>query len=269
MDWFIANISWIKDTLWVIFTLIATIIAILTYRRARYTLLQPLRSEVVKRQTELMVELLEYISGTKRNIYFGIDYMGIIACNAYKLLELCGYTLADENVGKTVEKNIGGFMFLKSEGEIHTFCVPADPFGTDDENIAKKQAAYKLHIRERIQNGGSLTDLEGLFLTKTHSETVSRLKEFRDNPFMPQSIQTMLDQLLDDINQNIRGPLFKELEMFIVRANSMKSDQDNPLKITYQAMYNDFLRYSKSHTEIVKEISDSIRKYLLVDAKWS
>ena len=126
-----------------------------------------------------------------------------------------------------------------------------------------------MHIRERIQNGGSLTDLEGLFLTKTHSETVSRLKEFRDNPFMPQSIQTMLDQLLDDINQNIRGPLFKELEMFIVRANSMKSDQDNPLKTTYQAMYNDFLRYSKSHTEIVKEISDSIRKYLLVDAKWS
>lgn len=64
-------------------------------------------------------------------------------------------------------------MFLKSEGEIHTFCVPADLFVTDDENIAKKQAAYKLHIRERIQNGGSLTDLEGLFLTKTHSETVS------------------------------------------------------------------------------------------------
>lgn len=86
---------------------------------------------------------------------------------------------------------------------------------------------------------------------------------------MPKSIQTMLDKILNDINQNIRRALFKELEMFIVRANSMESGQDNPLKITYQAIYNDFLRYVKSHIEIVKDISDSIRKYLLVDAKWS
>lgn len=87
MQWIISNISWIKDVLWVIFTLIAIIIAILTYRRARYTLLQPLRSEVVKRQTELLAELPEYIAGSKKIINFGIDYMGIIACNAYKLLE--------------------------------------------------------------------------------------------------------------------------------------------------------------------------------------
>lgn len=72
MQWIISNISWIKGVLWVIFTLMATVIAILTYKRARYTLLQPLRSEVVKRQTELLVEFLKHISGSKQNIYLAL-----------------------------------------------------------------------------------------------------------------------------------------------------------------------------------------------------
>ena len=269
MQWIISNISWIKDVLWVIFTLIATIIAILTYRRARYTLLQPLRSEVVKRQTELLVELLEYISGPTTNIYFGIDYMGIIACNAYKLLELCDFVLVDENIGKTVAENIGGFVFLKTHGEINSFCIPADPFGTNNEDIAKKQLAYKQSVKEQIRLCGSIAKLEGLYLTKQHSETLAKLERFRDNPFMPKSIRNLLNQLLEDIQKNIKGPLFKELEKFIVQANSMETDKDHPVSITYQAMYNDFLRYCKSHTKTINEITSCVREYLLVDSKWS
>ena len=44
----VENIGIVKDILWIIFTLIATIVAVLTYKRARLTFLQPLRSEVVK-----------------------------------------------------------------------------------------------------------------------------------------------------------------------------------------------------------------------------
>ncbi len=269
MQWVISNISWIKDALWVVFTLIATIIAILTYRRARYTLLQPLRSEVVKRQTELLVELLEYISGPKNNIYFGIDYMGMIACNSYKLLELCDFVLVDENIGKTVAENIGGFMFLKTHGEINSFCIPTDPFETNNEDISQRQLAYRKSVKEQIRSQGSIAELEGLYLTKKHAETLAELERFRDNPFMPKSIQNLLNQLLEDIQKNIRGPLFKELEKFIVRVDSMESDKEHPVNITYQAIYNDFLRHSKSHTKTINEITNSVREYLLVDAKWS
>ena len=86
---------------------------------------------------------------------------------------------------------------------------------------------------------------------------------------MPKSIQNLLNQLLEDIQKNIRGPLFKELEKFIVRVDSMESDKEHPVNITYQAIYNDFLRYSKSHTKTINEITSCVREYLLVDAKWS
>lgn len=58
----VENIGIIKDVLWIIFTLVATIVAVLTYKRARLTFLQPLRSEVVKRQIDEMIELLNFLN---------------------------------------------------------------------------------------------------------------------------------------------------------------------------------------------------------------
>ena len=48
-----SNISWIKDVFVVVLTSVATVIAILTYLRAKETILQPVRTEVIKRQTEI------------------------------------------------------------------------------------------------------------------------------------------------------------------------------------------------------------------------
>jgi hypothetical protein len=52
------NITWLKDFATILFTATGTIVAILTYRRARATVLQPIRNEVIKKQSEILVELL-------------------------------------------------------------------------------------------------------------------------------------------------------------------------------------------------------------------
>ncbi|CAB1245778.1 conserved protein of unknown function [Ruminococcaceae bacterium BL-4] len=268
MTWLVDNISWIKDILWILFTLVATLIAILTYRRARYTLLQPLRSEVVKRQTNMLMKLLEFVAGQKGEIYFKIDYMGIIACNAYKLLELTDYHFLDDDIRKKVEENIGGQIILTSSGYPKTFCAPTDPFYVDDSG-AKDFCNYKKLIISEIKEGKGLVSLENLYLTKQHVLTVSTIEKYRDSPLMPQKIQIELSQLLCDISNNIRGPLFKELENFISEAIKMDSSEHSPLSIHYQAIYNRYLKYSKSHTELVEQITATIRSYLQVDAKWS
>lgn len=78
-NWIWNNLTSIKDLLWIVFTLIATVIAILTYRRARFSLLQPLRGEVVKRQIDEMIELLEFLSTD--DLDKKIDYMNILQGN--------------------------------------------------------------------------------------------------------------------------------------------------------------------------------------------
>ena len=51
------NIGWIKDGFTILFTLTGTVLAILTYRRARHTVLQPIINEVIKKQSGLLSDL--------------------------------------------------------------------------------------------------------------------------------------------------------------------------------------------------------------------
>lgn len=77
------NITWIKDIFWVVFTSIATIVSIKTYIRAKSTILQPLRTEVIKRQTDLLVELLSFLLDRQKDFYFKIDYFGLVNTNVF------------------------------------------------------------------------------------------------------------------------------------------------------------------------------------------
>jgi len=124
MDVLIINLSTIKDLLWIIFTLVATLVAVLTYRRARFTILQPLRTEVIKRQTDLLIQLLDYLEDDEVNFYFKVDYMGIISCNAYLLLKHYGFILKDDSVEEAVKNNVSGMLILKESGVLKSIKLP-------------------------------------------------------------------------------------------------------------------------------------------------
>ena len=71
IDFISTNIGWVKDSFTTIFAITGTVLAILTYRRARYTILQPIRNEVIKKQSELLTNLL-------RILVIPITYSGFI-----------------------------------------------------------------------------------------------------------------------------------------------------------------------------------------------
>ncbi|WP_326974606.1 hypothetical protein [Caproicibacter sp. BJN0012] len=266
MNWVINNISWLKDVLWVLFTLIATLLAILTYRRARYTLLQPLRSEVVKRQTEVLVELLDFVSVEKGEFYFDLDYMGIAACNAFDLLTTYNFKLTDDKISKAVQENIGGFMLLEDSGPTKTFKVHRSPFHEQLFDDEKEFENYKKELNDQIEKG--VVRMEKLYLTKTHQKTIQKINEFIANPFMPTKIINLLETLLADIDFNLKNYMIPELKKFILQAKSFNSSEENPLHISYQAIYNSFIYESKSHSPTIKDIRKEIREYLLIDKKW-
>ncbi|MCW3789833.1 hypothetical protein [Plebeiibacterium sediminum] len=61
IDYIKENINWLKDLFTLIFAGTGTVVAILTYRRARATILQPIRTEVIKKQSEILTKLLQVI----------------------------------------------------------------------------------------------------------------------------------------------------------------------------------------------------------------
>jgi hypothetical protein len=78
-----------KDIAQILFYLVVAIVTILTYRRARLTILQPLRTEVFKLQLQEMTALLKISAGRDElelQEYFG--FPALLDANCQRLLDL-------------------------------------------------------------------------------------------------------------------------------------------------------------------------------------
>ena len=263
VDILICNLTEIKDFLWIVFTLIATIIAILTYRRARFTILQPLRTEVIQRQTDLLVQLLDFLEDDGIELYSKVDYLGIISCNVYFLIKHYGFILKDESLKDAVMNNTAGMLILKESGTLKSVELP-QIFNSDSKSVSDNgKEDYEL-AKQGIVN------LEMLYLTKQHMTCMEKMEYFIKNTFMPQEIQILLSKINDDITYNLKNPLKQELELFI-KDLCMKHKgitEENSISVAHIAIYNYFQRKSKKSKAQIKEIRKITRQYLMIDKKW-
>ncbi len=104
------NIYWIKDIFTLILVATATVISILAYRRARATVLQPIRNEVIKKQSLILSEVLAFLP--KTTFDRSLDYVGVASANAYLALRDYGFVFKDQKeILDKVDKTICGWLF--------------------------------------------------------------------------------------------------------------------------------------------------------------
>ena len=249
-NWIVANMTNLKDFLWIVFTFIATLVAILTYRRARHTLLQPLRTEVIKRQTDLLVNLLDYFDESV--LYsFKLDYCNIVSFNVIKLLERYGINFSDDTILKEIEEERAGAIFDKNI------------FLQSSDSKAESENQYKVN-KVNLNND----KVEEVFFTKQHFMCKRELVNYANNPFMPKKIKKLLNEIESDINDNL-SMLMKLLNEFYTKINSEQIlDEGFLVNEVCSAVYNEFNTRSKKHDEKIKKIKELIGQYLMVDKKW-
>ena len=270
-DWIIANLASLKDAFWIVFTMVTTIVAVLTYRRAKATLLQPLRSEVIKRQTDNLVHLLDFLDSKESNINLLIDYAGIIHCNIYMFSEACGFftevkDMKEDDFQQNMKNHIAGMMLIKKEGPIKSIVVPG-PFDFLPKQTEEEKKQEQNERRILYKNG--VFDNEYLLLTKEFNDFMRELSGFIHNPFTPTKIIKVLKELQKDIYYNINNPLQEEVKCFMQQMCGKMSHLKENLPIQFKPMgvVNNFSRRAKSHNESVKQLRKYIREYLMVDKK--
>lgn len=108
----IENIDWIKDIITTLFSITAIIITVLTYRRARHTILQPIRSEVIKKQTQILIDILEFINDNSSNAKMLFDYNNLMSINEELFLRNFGLkSLSDEEKKFAEDKLLGKLIY--------------------------------------------------------------------------------------------------------------------------------------------------------------
>lgn len=89
------NIIWLKDLFTLLFVGTGTVVAILTYRRARATILQPIRTEVIKKQSELLSKLLQTLNDNNQSFEVGLDYLNLVQINVMLTLRDFGFVFKE------------------------------------------------------------------------------------------------------------------------------------------------------------------------------
>lgn len=100
------NIGWIKELFSIVFSGAATVLAILTYLRAKETFLQPVRSEVIKKQARILTEMFTEIGDCKPQ---DLDYLGIVVATVFISLDSYGFVFkGHKEILEKINKNIVG-----------------------------------------------------------------------------------------------------------------------------------------------------------------
>ena len=268
------NLTSAKDIATIIFYLITSVIAMLTYRRAKATILQPKRTELIKKQTEIFSNFLSFINQNENSIDNGLDYVNLFGNNVDLVLRDFGLIEIDKVSEDYLQfnSNISGWIqFL--ENDIHNFIFAKGNLEDYDKLIFEidnraRQKYYQKCLEE------NKFDVYRIFYTEKHEKFYKTLREFAFNPFLPSDVQKLALQIGKDLQENthvVLRVLLKKLVLEYSNANNNKESINQIIlapEFSHQTLYRVFEKERIHHDKLFEELRKLIRKHLNIDEKW-
>jgi hypothetical protein len=262
------NVSWIKDLFTLIFVGIATIISILAYRRARATILQPIRNEVIKKQSKILTELLDYLSKERSSIDEGIDYVGVASISAFLTLKNYGFVFKNQKeILEKIDKIEVGWLYC-GESKILKDVEVIGMLKEEDKREKSLKEVYH-NGKEKFKNAKEgIIEIDKIYLTKKHKGFFEKLVEYADNPFLPKKIQFHLKEIVSAVQVNFTIHLKNALTKFVQEFCGIYFASENNPNVSPIGVYNEFNHNRIHHKEDLNKLKFEIRKYLRIDEEW-
>lgn len=244
----------IKNFSDIVFSIVGSLVAILTYVAAKETILQPVRTEVIKKQTDLLIEIISLIDNEIK-LSEKIDYQGVIAINTFGSLLLCGCVFdKQEEVKEFVKNNSkGGFFNVNSNLDEYELVSIFKEKNKEDKTDEKRYY--------RDAKNGKFT-IGTVQVTKGFVDFCNELQKIERNPFLPKRIKKLIEQLGEDIQKNLMLHLKSAVESAV--NESFARGENNTPDIV--GVYNDFNHRHISHSNLILKINRETRKYLKIDS---
>lgn len=241
IQYFKENSNWIKDLFTLIFTGTATILAVLTYRRAKATVLQPKRTEVIKIQAQVLTDFLKSISENGNSINSSLDYLSVMNCNVYFNMLKSGFAIEEEPEIYNSMKSIIAGCYARFQNKSNITQLK----GNLDEllSFVKMQETTSLVV-----------------LTKQALDTINLIIELKNNPFIPDEINEIIDEIKNELTYNY-------FELMPSYCNPLTKITQNK-NSNFMSDFEEFDRKRKKHDESIEKLKQKIRQHLGINDKW-
>lgn len=266
MNEILQNASEWKDFLWIVFTLAATLVAILTYMKTRNVFRQELYNRIIEKQLEDTSELLELLGNSWADFIIRCDINNMIKLNLIGHLGSMGcFSEADERLYEIFQefykspeemqlekinlKDIESIRILK--GDDWEYEEPCKEERVDDNTILSGQCF-------------TLLDPRGLYiytLDMRHVEEMM-LKQL-GNVYLPKNIHKELEKLHDLISN-----LYTEKFEALLRREEQRvidADVGDEVEIEFAKLNNELIEDIKKGHILYKKLKREIRKFLNID----
>jgi hypothetical protein len=249
-------LSLLKDFFQIVFFVVVGIITILTFLKAKKTLLQPIRTEIFKSQLHEFSKILKMFTG-KREMELRDDFAfgKLFIANCCNLLDTYGSLFFDIKIDTQKRlysiKNCPASIMTKTWVAKHIEL--RDDYKIDEEkekNQERPDPRTKAAIWSEFEYGN-------IWIPKEFIEMKAQFEKIMDSPLIPKDCLSLLEDYLGTINQNVNilGQLLTE------KAKELPEKYPSPVsfsKASYLWIHHEYMR----RFQLLEEKADKIIKYL-------
>lgn len=191
-----STVSLVKDLLNCVFFGVVTVVTVLTYLRAKHSILQPLRTEIFKLQVQELSSILAFFVGKDEvGLWDEFDFDALVFANAARVLDEYAYAC------------FGVKPDFESRPYNHRDCpvsiMRAERLRPLDGYLQPEEAATDA-ITDRNSRCAQWaeTTTDEISLPRKFVDTTQMLKGKLESPILPASVCNLLEQFVDAVNSN-------------------------------------------------------------------
>ncbi len=197
------NVDTIKDMVNIVFWIVTSFVAVFTYKNAKKTLFNPIKTEVTKEQLRLLTNFINKYSVNGLGVDTLIDYMNIIkiTIDMYYLNE---FNKDEENSDKIdleriqyCKEKLGGLIEVTLDNNKRKMQF-------NDGNYETTRKYLNTNIIKSKEKENIELLLQRVYFTSNFQSFHNDLYILRNNPFIPNEIKSKLNLINDQIIVNLQ-----------------------------------------------------------------
>lgn len=250
-----------KDLVNILFWIIASVVAILTYYNAKKTIFSPIKTEVFKIQLVLLNNVLEVFQNKHEIDYINsISYDEILYCNCLHMIESYGKFFFKENcpeINNYPKEKIAHIRYTQEAANKYLRHV-----GHIKEDLMSKHSEQIDHAQPDTIWNDYKHDI--LIIPNNHEEYMQKINQFINSPIMPDKIRKEIILFHNAAEENVLligeviSNYYKEMPKLYKTPHDLINFQDGVINRVF---------YSKiiPLEPIAEKILNEVKNYLLVE----